>query len=125
MKIRIAAALAALALPLVAGSASAHHAFSMYDNTVYKKVSGTVKAYVWANPHTMIDFLIPLPGGQVEPWTAECSPINMIGRKGWAHDSLKPGDKVDIVLHPNKAGDHYGLLVSVTKSDGTVLKDKD
>jgi hypothetical protein len=125
------AALLALGLGiggLIAGAAApaaAHHAFSMYDNTVYKKVTGTVKTYLWSNPHTMIDFTAPGADGKMQPWTAECSPINMIGRRGWTEESLKPGDKVDIVLHPNRNGANYGLLVSATKTDGTVLKDKD
>ena len=126
MKPTLAAALAALALAgAAAAPAAAHHAFSMYDNAVYTKLTGTVKTYKWANPHTMIDFVVLGPDGAAQAWTAECSPINMIGRKGWASDSLKTGDKVEFVLHPNKAGDHYGLLVSATKPDGAVLKDKD
>ncbi len=122
------AAAGMLALGLIAGAAApafAHHAFSMYDNTVYKKVSGTVKSYMWANPHTMIDFLAPGADGKMQTWTAECSPINMIGRRGWTAESLKPGDKIDFVIHPNRNGVKYGLLVSATKTDGTVLKDKD
>ncbi len=125
MKTLARAALAALALGSLAAGASAHHAFSMYDNTVYTKLTGTVKTYMWANPHTMIDFVVMGADGKMQPWTAECSPINMIGRRGWTADSLKPGDKVDFVLHPNRNGVQYGLLVSATKTDGTVLKDKD
>ncbi len=119
---------ALLALSLVAAAAApafAHHAFSMYDNTKYTKLTGTVKTYLWANPHTMIEFVVMGSDGKVEPWTAECSPINMIGRRGWTADSLKPGDKIDFVIHPNRNGVQYGLLVSATKTDGTVLKDKD
>ncbi len=112
-------------LATAAGSAFAHHAFSMYDNTKYQKLTGTVKTYMWANPHTMIDFVVMGPDGKLMPWTAECSPINMIGRRGWTSESLKPGDKIDFVIHPNRNGVPYGLLVSATKVDGSVLKDKD
>ena len=125
MKARTAAALGALILAATAGQGSAHHAFSMYDYAKYVPMTGTVKTFKWANPHTMIDFVVKGPDGKLEEWTAECSPVNMIGRRGWTSDSLAPGDKADFVLHPNKQGSHYGLLVSVTKSDGTVLKDKD
>jgi uncharacterized cupredoxin-like copper-binding protein len=124
-KMRIAAALAGMALLGAAGQACAHHAFSMYDNTQYTKMSGTVKSYLWANPHTMVDFVVVAPGGKLESWTAELSPINMLGRRGWASDSLKPGDKIDFVIHPNRSGANYGLLVSATKTDGSVLHDKD
>ncbi len=121
---KTAAALIGLAA-LAAGPAFAHHAFSMYDNTKYTKLTGTVKTYMWANPHTMIEFMVAGPDGKMQPWTAECSPINMIGRRGWTSESLKPGDKIDFVIHPNRNGVQYGLLVSATKLDGSVLKDKD
>jgi hypothetical protein len=117
-----------LTVALAAGSmtpAFAHHAFNMYDAAVYKPVDGTVTKYVWTNPHTMVEFTVADASGQSQTWTAECSPINMIGRKGWTSRSLAVGDKVKFVVHPNKANDHYGLLVSATKADGTVLKDKD
>jgi hypothetical protein len=109
----------------LAGPAGAHHAFNMYDNTKYTKLTGTVKSYRWANPHTMIDFVVTGADGKMQDWTAECSPINMIGRHGWTAESLKPGDKVDFVIHPNREGVQYGLLVTATKTDGTVLHDKD
>ncbi len=118
------AALCGLAL-LAAAPASAHHAFSMYDNTKYTKLTGTVKTFLWANPHTMIGFVVLGTDGKMQSWTAECSPINMIGRHGWTAESLKPGDKVDFVIHPNREGVQYGLLVTATKIDGTVLHDKD
>ena len=124
--IRIPALATLLALGLAAATpAGAHHAFSMYDNAVYSKFTGTVKTYKWANPHTMIDFVVQGPDGAAQTWTAECSPINMLGRRGWSADSLKTGDKIEFVLHPNKSGDRYGLLVSATKLDGKVLHDKD
>lgn len=110
---------------VMASPAGAHHAFNMYDNTKYLKLTGTVKSYRWANPHTMIEFVVAAPDGSMQAWTAECSPINMIGRHGWRADSLKPGDKIDFVIHPNREGVQYGLLVTATKADGTVLHDKD
>jgi hypothetical protein len=126
MRTHVRATLLGLAAATLAGTgAFAHHAFSMYDNTKYQKLTGTVKTYLWANPHTMVEFVVAGPDGKLATWTAECSPINMIGRRGWTSESLKPGDKVDFVLHPNRNGVQYGLLVTATKTDGTVLKDKD
>ncbi len=119
------AAMAGVALVATAGVASAHHAFSMYDANKYTKITGTVKTYRWANPHTMVDFAVLTADGKEEAWTAELSPINMLGRKGWASDSLKTGDKIDFVIHPNRENAHYGLLVSAARPDGLVLKDKD
>jgi len=109
----------------VAGSAWAHHAFNMYDNTVYTKLTGTVTNYRWANPHTMIEFMVMGPDGKTTSWTAECSPVNMLRLHGWTADSIKVGDKIDFVIHPNRTGVKYGLLVSATLPDGAKLPDKD
>jgi hypothetical protein len=125
MNIRSALVVAAVLASCGGDAAFAHHAFNMYDAAVYKPVTGTVTNFMWTNPHTMIEFSVPDAAGAAQTWTAECSPINMIGRKGWTSRSLAVGDKVQFVVHPNKANDHYGLLVSATKADGTVLKDKD
>jgi hypothetical protein len=126
MKTKHACLALAAVLTVGAGApAVAHHAFSMYDATVYQKVSGTVKSYTWANPHTMVAIATKGPDGKELEWLAECSPVNMLRGKGWTAKSLAAGDKVDFVLHPNRNGVPYGLLVSATKTDGTVLKDKD
>ena len=125
IRTRLPAALAAMVLLGAASGALAHHAFSMYDNTKYTKVTGTVKSFLWANPHSMVDFLVMTPDGKAEEWTAECSPVNMLGRHGWTKESLKAGDKAEFVIHPNRESAHYGLLVSATLPDGSVFKDKD
>ncbi|MBW8812570.1 MAG: hypothetical protein JF588_04025 [Caulobacterales bacterium] len=117
--------LAALAVGLaLAGAASAHHAFNMYDNSKYTPLTGTVKSYSWKNPHVMIDFVAVDAGGQPEPWSVECSSPNIIGRHGWSSASLKAGDKVEMVVHPMKDGSHIALMVRVTTPAGAVLKDK-
>ena len=121
----LAAALVAAAVAAPAGAAFAHHAFSMYDNTKYTKVTGEVKGYSWSNPHTMVDFVVMTADGKTESWTAECSPINMLRTRGWTSGSLKVGDKAEFVIHPNKENAHYGLLVSATLPDGSTFKDKD
>ncbi len=120
------ALLAATVLTLAAaGSASAHHAFNMYDNAKYVTLNGTVKTWTWKNPHAMIDFVVDKPGGGTEQWSVECSSPNIIGRKGWSTESIKVGDKLPITLHPMKDGSLYGLMVKVTTPRGETLKDKD
>jgi hypothetical protein len=116
--------IAMLAAATLANSASAHHAFNMYDNNEYTSLKGTVKTFTWQNPHAMMDFEATLPNGQTQVWQVELSAPNIIGRRGWSKNSLKAGDVVPLVLHPMKNGAKYGLLVSVTLADGTVLKDK-
>ena len=118
--ILLCAAAAAIAAP-----ASAHHAFNMYENGKYVTLNGTVKNFVWRNPHAMVDVAVAGPGGREELWNVELSAPNIIGRRGWSRASLKPGDKVPMVIKPMKDGSKYGLLVSVTTPAGQVLKDKE
>jgi len=125
MKIALAALVIALStVALTGGQASAHHAFSMYDNSKYVPLTGTVKSYSWKNPHVMIDYVAIGAGGEPEAWSVECSSPNIIGRHGWGPSSLKPGDKVAIVVHPMKDGSRIALMVQVTTPAGAVLKDK-
>ena len=119
------AAAACASLCALAGSASAHHAFNMYDNSKYVTLTGTVKTWTWKNPHAMIDFVADKPGGGTEQWSVECSSPNIIGRKGWSVESIKVGDKLPITLHPMKDGSLYGLMVKTTTPRGETLKDKD
>ena len=123
--IKTLAPLAALSLALVAGDASAHHAFNMYDNSKYITLKGTVKSYVWRNPHVMIDYVADDGQGGVEAWSIECSSPNIIGRHGWSASSLKAGDKIEIVIHPMKDGSRIALMVHATTPAGALLKDKD
>lgn len=116
-------ALAAAAALAFAAPASAHHAFNMYDGT-YRNFVGTVKSWVWKNPHAMIEVLATMPDGSTQTWMVECSAPNIIGRRGWSKDSIKVGDKMPFVIHPMKDGSNYGLLVTATRKDGVVLKDK-
>lgn len=122
MKLKILT-LGALGVLSMAGAASAHHAFNMYDNSKYANLMGTVKTFTWKNPHAMIDFVADTPEGQKD-WSIELSAPNIIGRRGWSAKSLKAGDRVPLVVHQMKDGSRYGLLVSATLPNGQMLKDK-
>jgi hypothetical protein len=45
----------------------------------------------------------------------------MLTRAGWKSSTLKPNDKVTVVVNPSKSGAPSGRLVSVTLPDGRVL----
>lgn len=122
MRLMIVTALGVVAL---AAPALAHHAGAMFDTTKSVTVSGTVKDFQWANPHAWIHFMAPGPGGAAVPWTAECSAINIIARKGWTSSALKPGDKVTLTMRPAKDGSNTGLVTSVKLPNGSVLVDHD
>ena len=120
----MAALAAAAGLLGASGPASAHHAFTLYDNGKYLPLTGTIKTWTWANPHAMIDLLVAMPDGTTQTWSVELSAPNIIGRRGWSKASLAVGEKVPVVVHPMKDGTPHALMVSVTTPEGKVLKDK-
>ncbi len=46
---------------------------------------------------------------------------NYLGRRGWTKNTLKPGDKVTIVILPLKDGSKGGTFLRCTLADGTVM----
>lgn len=113
-------AAAMLSLP-VAAPASAHHSFAMFDLTKEVTVQGVVKQFTWANPHVWIDILVNGDKGQAQTWGLESLAVGLLYRQGWTADSLKPGDKVTVVVHPMRDGTFGGQLMRVTLADGHVL----
>jgi hypothetical protein len=92
-------------------SASAHHSFAMYDREKTLTVSGTIKEFSWTSPHVVIRLLTG--DGHGDPpmdWFIEGSAPTVLARGGWTVNSLKPGDKVSLGIHPSKNGGLQGLL---------------
>ena len=113
MKTRTAVALGALGLAL-AGPATAHHAFAMFDTNRELTLDGTVKEFQWTNPHTWVQLLVKDSAGKEVEWSIEGSSPNNLARFGWTRNSLKSGDHVQAVVHPLKDGSIGGSLVKIT-----------
>lgn len=108
---------AALALgAIVAGPASAHHSYAMFDGETTLTLSGTVVSWQWTNPHS---FLEVMADGQ--QWDLEAASPSMLSRTGMTRTILKPGDKVTVKLHPRRDKSTVGSLQSVEMADGKVL----
>ena len=121
MKIRFI--LLSIALWLGAGGiAVAHHSFAMFDMAKQVTLDGTIKTFKWSNPHAWIEINVPKAGGDAEMWSVELTSPNNLMRVGWKRTSLKPGDKVTMIIHPLRTGAPGGSLAQVTLVDGTVLK---
>lgn len=111
-KTALALALGAVMLA-AAPAASAHHSFAMFDYAKNVTLTGTIKAFEWTNPHAWVQLVVrdPATGKDVE-WSIEAGSPNMLARQGWKRESLKPGDKATVVMHPLKSGEMGGSLVS-------------
>jgi hypothetical protein len=114
------ACLGALLL-LVAGSVSAHHSFAMFDRSKETTIVGVVADFQWTNPHSWIELDVTNESGGTDKWSIELNSPNNLSRQGWKSTSLKPGDKVSVVIWPLRNGEKGGLFMSVTLPNGQIL----
>ncbi len=111
----------ATVLTIFAGVAAAHHSFAMFDFTREMTLQGTVKEFLWRNPHVFIQLLVPAQGGASEEWSIEMNTPVDLARNGWLPGSLKAGQKVTLVIHPLKDGRRGGNCVSAMDEDGKMI----
>ena len=115
---RIALSIFAGALTAVAAPALAHHSFAMFDHEKTVTINGTVKEFEWTNPHAWIHMIAADDKGKAVDWSFEMGSVGQIAGQGWKVDTIKPGDKISVVMHPLKDGSHGGQYVSATLADG-------
>jgi hypothetical protein len=117
---RLAAGLVLLLGPAVSGIVSAHHSRAGFADDAVAAVRGVVTSFSWTNPHVYIG--VDAADGSGEQWLVETDAIPILIRSGWSARSLQVGDPVLVRVNPGKGDEaHHGLLVSVTKADGSVL----
>ena len=109
-----------LAATLQAPSALAHHAYAMFDVTREVTLKGVVKDYQWTSPHIWVDMMIHDPSGKDIVWPIEGASPTTLRRFGWGRDSMKPGDQIEMVVHPRKDGTNGGSLVTAVVNGRTV-----
>ncbi len=108
--------LAGAALP-----AMAHHSFSMFDEKKEVVLKGAVKEFQWSNPHTWIQLNVTDASGKVVEWSIEGGSPNLVGRQGWKRNTFKPGDQVEITVHPMRDGQPGGSFMRAVLADGRRL----
>jgi hypothetical protein len=107
----------ALAL-LLAVAASAHHSFSMFNQTTTVTLTGTIKEFQWTNPHSFTWVEVKKEDGTVETWGLEGMSPNYLGRRGWSKHTLKPGDPITVTINPLKDGQKGGMFLRCKLADG-------
>jgi Family of unknown function (DUF6152) len=105
-----------IAMPCVA-----HHSTAMFDDKKPVTLQGTVKLFQWTNPHCWIQVLVPSQGSLNE-WSVEMGAPSQLYRKGWRPATLRPGDKVTVVIHPTKDGTKGGQFVSGIGPNGEAFE---
>ena len=118
----------ALSLGFVAAAAFtapafAHHSFAMFDADKSVTMTGVVKEFEWTNPHVWLRVMVNDDAGMPRQWALEMGAPGQQSRIGWKPDSVKPGDKVTVTIHPLKDGSRGGQFVSAVLPDGQRLGD--
>jgi len=107
--------LCCLALPL---GAAAHHSAARFDLTIRDNmVSGIVKEFEAANPHTKIVLEVTDEKG-TRDIEYEGHSRNNIYRSGWRVGMVEPGDEVTLIAAPTRDGSDGGYVLGVITEDG-------
>ena len=111
----------AVVLLCAATQAFAHHSFAAtYDPDKIVKVEGTVKEFIWRNPHSFIKVEAPDDKGTMQMWTTEWAAPTQLSEARMTRTTLRPGDKVIVMGQPGRDPDAHRIRVTnVTRpSDG-------
>ena len=101
-------------LALGAMAVHAHHSFAMFDFEKDQVIEGVVKEFQWTNPHIWIQVNVASADGKVTEYSVEGSSPNGLRRQGWSRESMKPGDRIVLTIHPMKDGSPGGSYVRGT-----------
>jgi DNA/RNA endonuclease YhcR with UshA esterase domain len=109
---------AILTLGLATSAALAHHSAAQFDFSIRDRtVSGIVKEFSVANPHTRIVLEVTDEQG-TRDIEFEGHSRNNLYRAGWRADMVKVGERVTIGIAPMRDGTDGGYVTSVTTESG-------
>jgi hypothetical protein len=109
---------------LLALPGSAHHSSAMFDQQQRVTVAGTVIQFQWTNPHCWIQLMVPGASDstvRAGEWSIEMASPIQVFQGGWKPTTLKPGDKIVVIVHPARDGSKSGIFISATGPEGQAL----
>ena len=116
--LQLIAAAALFASPL---AARAQHSTSRFDLSIRdNKVTGVVKEFTAANPHTKIVLEVTDEKG-ARDIEFEGNSRNNYYRAGWRVGMVKPGDVITLIAAPTRDGSDGGFALSVITQDGVTF----
>jgi hypothetical protein len=99
--------------------AFSHHSASRFDLSIRdNEVSGIVKEFEAANPHTKIVLEVTDEKG-TRDIEYEGHSRNNYYRSGWRVGMVEVGDKITLVAAPTRDGSDGGYALAVIAKDGT------
>lgn len=113
---------ASLVAALCAGAGHAHHSFAaFFDPNKVVTIKGTVTSFEFKNPHGIITLNARAGNGPLKEWRAETNAPVVLMRRGWARDSVKPGEVISIEGWASRDGKPYLRLRLAARADGTPI----
>ncbi len=106
---------------LTLSTANAHHSYAMFDRSKSISSDAVVRIFEFTNPHAILWVYINDAQGKPVLWGLEAPGPQQLLRNGWDKDSVKPGDRVQVVLNPLRNGSNGGSLVKLTLANGQSL----
>lgn len=101
--------------------ALAHHsATATYLHGQVVKIEGTLKEFIWRNPHSFMKVEATDAKGEKQIWTIEGAAPQQLTEGGLTASTLRAGDKVIVTGYPGRIADDHRLLLQVLErpSDG-------
>ena len=104
--------------------ALAHHGTGIsYDQDTQITLNGTIKEFVWRNPHAQLWVDIAAGEFKGQSYGIEMNSPGVMLRWGWSKNTFKPGDEITVKVHPSKTGRAVGECLNCVvdiKGKGTV-----
>jgi hypothetical protein len=110
-----------LAVFVMVAAAGAHHGSAEYDVGREVTVEGTVTQWRWSSPHTWVSLSVSRPDGSTDKWSGEGPPLQWAEARGWSKATLKPGERVRLVMYPSRREAHGGLIKRIERASGDLL----
>ena len=99
----------------------AHHGSAAFDTGKKVVLKGTVKEWIYSNPHCLLSLDVTGEDGQVVHWIAEGQAPNVIFPVGYRKNSFTFGDQVTVTVEPVKNGRPMGRILGAVLADGKTL----
>lgn len=96
-----------------------HHGVSDYDVANVVSWQATVTDFMFANPHSLLNFTRKNDQGAVEEWQGELQSPSMLARHGhWTKDTVKPGDQITVFGCRARNGSKTMLVRKIVLANG-------
>lgn len=100
--------------------AAAHHSAAQFDFSQRVTIEGVVKKWSVINPHTSAIVEITDDERGTRDAEYEGHSASHFYRAGYTRGSVKPGDKITILIAPRHDGEDGGFIQAFTVNDRTV-----